>query len=139
MRKRILFAFVMVISCLCVMTSTTFAVTDRASDQISSYYIDVIPTTGSIGVSFSVSGNRFMEKIGCESIDVYEKDGSEWELVESWDEDDEGMSVTNSPRHRNAIYCNGETGVEYKVVVTIFAEDDVARDTRTKTSYVTGR
>ena len=80
-----------------------------------------------------------MNKIGCESIEVYEKEGADWQLVESLDEDDEGMSSTNVPRHRNDIACDGEAGVEYKVVVTIFAENDAGRDTRTKTSYVTGR
>ena len=40
--------------------------------------------------------------------------------------------------HTNSIYFDSEKGVEYKVVVTIFAEDDDGRDSRSKTFYVTG-
>lgn len=139
MKKRNLLSFIMVIACLCAMVSTSLAAPARASDQINSYDIYVIPTANTLNVGISVSGNAVMNKIGCESIEVYEKSGSGWELKESLDEDDEGMSSTNVPRHRNTIPCDGEEGVEYKVVVTIFAEDDEARDTRSKTFFVTGR
>ena len=139
MKKRNLFSFVVVIACLCAMVSTSIAAPARASDQIKSYDIYVIPTANTLNVGISVSGNAVMNKIGCESIEVYEKNGSGWKLTESLDEDDEGMSSTNAPRHRNEIPCDGEAGVEYKIEVTIFAEDDAGRDTRSRTLYVTGR
>lgn len=78
-----------------------------------------------------------MNKIGAESIRVYENRGTYWSLVEYLKEDDAGMSVLNNYAHGNTIYCNGTAGVEYKVAATVFAEDDAGRDTRSKTTYVT--
>ena len=79
-----------------------------------------------------------MDKIGCESIKVYEKSGTRWTLVNSADEDDLGMSQYNSRLQKNTIQFDSESGVEYKVSVTIFAENSSGRDTRTRTFYVTG-
>lgn len=108
----------------------------RASDQISSYDIDVAPFSDEIEVYFSVFGAGPMNKIGCESIYVYEV--GDLTPVESFDEYDTGMSRRNGASHTNSIYFDSEKGVEYKVVVTIFAEDDDGRDSRSKTFYVTG-
>lgn len=80
-----------------------------------------------------------MNKLGCESIKVYEKSGSRWISCETWDEDDTGMSRSNGAMYANTIYCDGDADVEYKVVVTIFAENDAGRDTRSQTFYVTGK
>lgn len=115
------------------------AAESRASDQISMYGITVTPASGVLSVRFSVAGYGIMDKVGCESIYVYEKSGSSWRLTESWDEDDPGMSRYNSYSQVNTILCDGEAGVDYKVVVTIFAEDSAGRDTRSKTVYVTGK
>ncbi len=49
------------------------------------------------------------------------------------------MSVTKRGHLGNTITFSGTAGVEYMVVVTVFAEDDNARDTRSKTFYVTGQ
>ena len=97
------------------------------------------PTSGTLNVKFSVSGTSMREKIGCESIKVYEKSGTQWTLVDSTDEDDLGMSRYNSRSQKNTIQFDGESGVEYKVSVTVFAENSEGRDTRTETFYVTGR
>ena len=77
-----------------------------------------------------------MNELGCESIYVYEVGKSI--PVESWDEDDYGMTRSNGFAYSHTIYCDSEKDVEYKVVVTIFAEDDDGRDSRSKTFYVTG-
>ena len=94
---------------------------------------------GHINIEFYVTGNGTMDKLGCESIEVYEQVGTRWEPAENFYEDDDGMSVTNSLRYRNTISCNAEQGVEYKVEVTVFAENDADRDTRSQTFYVTGK
>ena len=139
MKAKRFISFIFATVCLFMLTIPSFATENRASAQIALYEIVVTPTAGTINVKFTVSGSSIMNKIGCESIEVYEKSGSSWDLTESWDEDDNGMSLYNSIAQRNTIYCNGEAGVEYKVVVTIFAENDAGRDTRTRTVYVTGK
>lgn len=101
--------------------------------------MNVTPTKGELNVKFSVTANGPANKVGCESIYVYEKSGTNWTFVDSRDEDDSGMSRNNYYAHANNIYFDSEAGVEYKVVVTIFAENDNGRDTRSETFYVTGR
>ncbi len=111
----------------------------RASGQIWSYSMNVTPSQGTLNVAFSVVGTGSTSKVGCESIYVYKQEGNIWILVESHLEDDENMSKTNSYRYGNTVCCSGTSGVSYKVVVTIFAENSVGRDTRNQTFYVTGQ
>lgn len=138
MKKRTI-AFIMAMICLCMTVTASAVEARRASSQIVDSSIQVIASGGRINVEFYVRGNGTMDKLGCESIEVYEQVGTSWESAESFYEDDNGMSVTNSLRHRNTIPCNAEQGVEYKVEVTIFAENDDGRDTRSQTFYVTGK
>ena len=132
-------SFVLVFICMLTLTISAYAIENRASDQINSYSVIVTPTSGTLNVYFSVSGTGLMEKIGCESIEVYEKSGTQWNLVDSMDEDDLGMSRYNAITQKNTIQFDGEAGVEYKVSVIVFAENSAGRDTRTRTLYVTGK
>ena len=132
-------SFVLVFICMFTLTISAYAIENRASDQIALYNITVTPTSGTLNVKFSVSGTGVMEKIGCESIRTYEKSGTRWSLVDSMDENDPGMSRYNTNAQKNTIQFDGESGVEYKVSVTVFAENSAGRDTRTETFYVTGR
>ena len=132
-------SFVLIFICMFTLTISAYAIENRASDQIALYDISVTPTSGTLNVKFSVSGTSMMEKIGCESIKVYEKSGTQWTLVDSTDEDDLGMSRYNSRSQKNTIQFDSDSGVDYKVSVTIFAENSSGRDTRTRTLYVTGK
>ncbi|MCI8539821.1 MAG: hypothetical protein HFF18_14385 [Oscillospiraceae bacterium] len=134
--KNKLIAFICVVACLATMIVPAFAVETRASSQIIRYSMDATTSKDTIEVFFSVTGVGTMQKIGCESIYIYEKSGTRWSLVETFTEDDSGMSRTNTHSHRNTIYYTGDADVEHKVVVTIFSEDDTERDIRTKTFYV---
>jgi len=136
-RKHLIPLFLVVILSF-ALTTSSLAAERRASDQINRYSIAVTPVSNSLQVTFSVYSYSLADKIGCESIEVYEKSGSRWSLTESLDENDAGMSTSNSRKYVNTIYCDSEPGVEYKVVVTIFAENSAGRDTRTQTKYVTG-
>ena len=49
------------------------------------------------------------------------------------------MFTKNARRYANVVSADCEVGVRYRVVVTIFAEDSASRDTRSKTTYVTGQ
>lgn len=139
MKKKFFLSAIIAFICVGSSLFLAFAAETRASRQISIYSMNVTPITGMLDVKFSVTANGPANKLGCESIYVYEKSGSRWDFVDSKDEDDPGMSRTDYYAHRNNIYFDSESGVEYKVVVTIFAENDEGRDTRTKTFYVTGK
>lgn len=134
--KRRLIAFVCAVICLTVTVASAFATETRASEQISHYSMDVTTSGDTIRVNFSVTSYKLLNKIGCEHITVYEKSGTKWSYVESLFEDDPDMSRSNTFTCTNTIYIDGDADKEYKVIVTIFAEDDNGRDTRTKTFYV---
>lgn len=140
MKRNRVISIITVAVCLCLMSVTTFAAEERrASDQIVRYDMKVTTGTDYIDVYFSIDGNGLMNGIGCESIKIYEKEGTSWELIESRDEDDTGMSRSNGLSYANTISFDGEEDIEYRVKVTVFAENDAGRDTRSKTFYVTGR
>ena len=125
--------------CLMAMLVPASAFDTRASEQIYYHSIDASASGGQIVTRFSVMGNVPMDKLGCQSIKIYEKRGSSWISVASFDEDDAGMSRTNGTRHSNSISWSCKSSVEYRVSVTVFAEDSAGRDTRSKTVYVMGK
>ena len=125
--------------CMMMMFLPTHATEMRASEQIRSYGINVTSSSGEIDVQVTVRGIGTSSKLGCESIEVYEDTNGRWKEVESLDEFDEGMSDRNSRGYINTIYIDGEVGSYYKVIVTIFAEDENGRDAREETFYVTCR
>lgn len=95
MKQNRFVSLLMVAICMFLIAVPALAAETRASNQITSYNITVTPASSTLNVKFSVSGNTIMNKIGCESIKVYEKSGSLWSSYESWDEDDTGMSRNN--------------------------------------------
>ena len=125
--------------CLMAMLVPASAISMRASEQIFMHSIDADASGGEIVTRFTVWGNTIMDKLGCQSIQIYEKRSSSWVSVASFDEDDEGMSKTDGTRHSNSIGWACKSGAEYRVDVTIFAENSTGRDTRSKTVYVTGK
>lgn len=124
--------------CLIIAVVPAVAAEMRASEQIGYSSINVTAFNGSIKTDFSITGTSVMDKIGCGSIFIYEKSGSRWILCADFSENDTGMSRTNFARHANVITWACESGVEYRVDVTVFAENSAGRDTRSKTVYVTG-
>ena len=115
-----------------------------ASDQIDSYYMDVIPLKGGkMAVEFSIVGNDTMDAIGCESIKVYRRGGSYWVFTAEFTRDDDGMMNTNTGVWDNTIYYQGTTGTQYKFVVEVFAETSSGfaegYDSRSESFIVTGQ
>lgn len=139
MKRNRAISLILALICIMSLIIPTFAVNTRASDQISIYRMDTIVTEGAINIEFSITGKVIMKKIGCESIYIYKKVGTAWIYDDDKTENDPGMSVTKRGHLGNTITFSGTAGVEYMVVVTVFAEDDNARDTRSKTFYVTGQ
>lgn len=138
MKARKLAAFLMSIVCVTMLLVPALAAENRASDQIKQYGMTVTPGSGTLDVEFTITGTNSMNKIGCESIYVYKKVGTSWVYVTSRDEDDEGMSRTNFVTHQNMISIPCTAGIQYKVEVTVFAENSAGRDTRSKTFFLTG-
>lgn len=136
-RNKVCAALIAVI-CIISLTVSAFAA-ETSSAQIANYEMSVRAGSGTLNTEFEVTGNGPVNKLGCESIYVYRKTDTGWAYVTSVLEDDEGMSKTNSSYHTKVIYVNCTAGVRYKVVVTIFAENDAGRDTRTEVFYLTGK
>lgn len=136
--KKIKSCITLIIVCTLFMANTTFA-SARASEQISFYMMDVTSTgNGRIAIMFSITGTNFMDRIGAQSIYVLERKAYGWDIAESWDADDPGMIEENAAKHGNTIYFNGESGKEYRIVVTVFAEDEYGEsDSRSKTFNIT--
>ena len=118
-------SFVLSIICLAMLSLPGFAADARASNQIMSYSMSTTPGNGTIDVEFGITGKGTMSKLGCEYI-----------YVTMRDEDDTGMSKKNSFIHNNMISIPCEDDTEYKVVVTVFAEDAEGRDSRTQPFYL---
>ena len=136
MKTKKLLSLFCVFTCLIMMSIPAFA---RASDQIDLYWMTTTSSDSQIHVEFNVEGTDTMDRIGCESIFVYESSGGRWVEVDHLDENDPGMSRSNTYRFTNLVSVNCEVGVRYKVVVTVFAEDSAGqRDAREQTFYVTG-
>lgn len=136
MKSKKLISLFCAIICMMTMAVPAFA---RASDQINDYLIDVVSANEQLYIDFSVSGTGLMDRVGCESIDIYLSDGSNWIKQESFDENDSGMSKRNVRRFANTVTADCEAGARYRVVVTIFAENSAGRDSRTQTFYLNGK
>lgn len=139
MKRTRLLAGLVALVCVAMTIVPTLAATVRSSEQIMSYSMDVTTGVGTLNTHFTVTGNGTMNKLGCQSIYVYQKTDAGWSYVCSVLENSAGMSQTNTYRHLNTIYIDSKAGVEYRVVVTIFAENSSGRDTRTQNFLVTGR
>lgn len=137
MKNKVL-SFVLVITCIFAMAVPMFAAETRESAQIKLYSMEVTPGDGTLDVEFAITGKGPMTKIGCESIYVYKKVGTSWIYVTDRDEDDTGMSKSNTYAHMNMISIPCTAGVQYKVEVTLFAENAAGRDARSDEFFLTG-
>ena len=137
MKKRIFIVTLLLICSLSFAFPASAAI--QASDQIIAYEINVLPASESrIAIEFSVTGAGRMAVIGAKSITIYEKNGLYWSYADGCTQDDEGMTRTNALKHSNTIYFDGESGKEYRIHVTVFAEDSSGEsDSRSESFYVT--
>ena len=136
MKKTKILALILVVCTL--LTIPSFAAEPRASEQIHMHLVYAVAEPGQIYVEASIYGNGIMDKIGCQSIDIFEDDNGWWSLCYSLYEDDEGMSSEDTYGHIYANTFESEVGVDYYVLITVFAENENGRDNRTYEYYVTG-
>lgn len=110
--------------CIAVLSTSAFAAT-KASEQIYRYYLNAGAgdNSGLIIVDFSITATGTMKNIGAESIVIFEQGDHGWEVVESYDSDDPDMSTSDQTHYGSSIHYQGESGREYRVIVTVFAED----------------
>lgn len=133
MKKIRIFAILLVV--FITLALPIYASTTRASEQLNSYGIDVNRPTGELYVTVHVSGTLDVTKTGCEVVRIYEKVGSFWVVRDYLREDDPNMYV-NSRIYLHTHTFDANDNAEYRVDVTIFAEDPDGRDTRSFTYYV---
>lgn len=115
----------------------TFAVNKRASDYIDAYDIDAVYTSdGEIAIKFSIEGKGDMDCLGAEEIIVYEKVNGIWMISDYFDRDDPGMVDTDTNIYTHTVYSHGYADAEYKILVSVFAEDSTGSDSRYEEVYV---
>lgn len=130
-------AFVLLLT-LCAAFSICASAALLSSDQLYDYEVSVSRMGGGqLKISFSTWGSGRMMRLGAESIVISERSGGSWQEVASFDRYDSGMSKANTSLFKSQIYFDGTEGVEYRIVVTVFAEDSSGSDSRIKTFYVT--
>ena len=69
-----------------VLATPTYAISDKASDQLFHYNVDVTTSNGKINVSANVVGSLSATKVGLENIcvDVYKRQELELIIIESY-------------------------------------------------------
>ena len=59
-----------------------------------------------------------MDRLGAESIRIFERGTYGWELADTIDEDEPNMVKTNFPKYGNTVYFQGVSGEQYQIIVT---------------------
>lgn len=138
MRKNMIRLCALIFVLSLALSVPALAVTITASDQIHSYDMDVLAIgNGKLAIEFSIEGTGWMDRIGAKSIVIYEKFGNNWLIVASYDKDDPGMSTKNINMYGNTIYYSGYSGTQYRVQITVFAENASGSDSRFGELYIT--
>ena len=136
MKKTKVLALILVVCTLLAIPS--FAAEPRASEQIHMHIVYAEAEPGHIYVEATIYGTEIMDKIGCQNLQILKMTDSGWELYVSLFENDEGMSSEDTFVHDYTNTFESEVGVEYYVLITVFAENENGRDNRTYEYYVTG-
>lgn len=136
MKKTKVLALILVVCTL--LTIPSFAAEPRASEQIHMHIVYAEAEPGHIYVEATIYGTEIMDKIGCQNLQILKMTDSGWELYVSLFENDEGMSSEDTFVHDYTNTFESEVGVEYYVLITVFAENENGRDNRTYEYYVTG-
>ena len=127
-----------VLAAIMLLSIPSFAVDTRASEQIHMHIVYAEAEPGHIYVEATIYGTEIMDKIGCQNLQILKMTDSGWELYVSLFENDEGMSSEDTFVHDYTNTFESEVGVEYYVLITVFAENENGRDNRTYEYYVTG-
>ena len=126
----------LLLACALIMATPAFA---RASDQISSYYIDATPMgNGEIIIEFSITAPFYMQEIGAKSVSVFEVTSTNFVPKATYTTEDDHMISTDTWVHDDYVTFYGEAGKEYYIIVTIYAKDyDGGSDSRHEDFMIT--
>lgn len=106
-----------------------------ASEYLSSYggYIEQGTTsTGSLVINFTVAGVEPSDRIGVSQIIIYKANGSRVATIQG--SVSNGLLRENALIHMSSYSYNGQPGVSYYAVLTMYAERDGGSDSRTYTT-----
>lgn len=137
MRKLVLLAVILSM----LINTSVFAMQDEGLIPYASHYLDefsvVLSAEGDaeMCVSVSVDGVGKQDKIGVASIDIEERSGNGWVYFDTlYAADNPDFYDYNSYDYMGDAYFEGTPGVEYRVIVYVYAEKDGGSDTRSITS-----
>lgn len=128
--KRIL-ALVLLLALVSSCSLAFAAAQPRASELIVDRFVYAYALgDGKVRFSVDITTIRSVDKLGFSSIELQEKQGSDWETVKSAT----NKFGYNRINYSYSISYNGTIGNEYRVYVKYYAEDDGVSDTKTTTS-----
>lgn len=138
MKKRV---FLIAFALLMLIGTTVCAAQADGVMPCASYYLDqyfiALSAEGNeeMSVSVLVEGVGVQDKIGISYIDIEEKVGNRWSYVDTLDAaDNPGFYDYDSDAYMGDVYFEGTPGVEYRVIVCVYAGKNGGSDTRTITS-----
>lgn len=128
LKKRFLalfFVFVLTSISIC----SALDVQPYASAQLSRYSASAVAkSNGEIAVAFVVEGTGIMSKLGLDSVVLSEYTSGRWVEVETYNRSDFNKTRTNAVSYTDSISLDGESGVRYKIDVTVFATNASGTD-----------
>ncbi len=132
-----LFALACALAVLTSVAGTANAVAE-ASDYLISYsaWMTAGDDSGEVYISFDVEGTHVMDEIGCDTIELQEKNGTQWLPI--WYKSgnvSNGLVAEDEDFHwDDVLYSRATSGKQYRAKVTIFAADSEGSDGRIVTT-----
>ena len=138
------FRIIVFVVALTLLLSTAAFATMNASAYITMTNTWITRSGNTVKVNFSIVGNGTMDKIGVKYVYLYEKNGTDWDLVETFDytdpDYDDIMMDTDIGGHAGYLPYSGFASKSYYADVRFYAEKNGGSDTiqqNTPTSHGT--
>lgn len=138
-KTRVLGIFVaMSLSCGLVGSASAIDMVPDASYYLSSYAVSAGTYTNChVVISFDVHATRIMDLVGASYLVIQEYDNGVWTGVHSYfGSTDNGMLEANSSICVGSVTYIGNTGSQYRGIVTVYAGDASGEDSRTITTNI---
>lgn len=143
MKKRCLRILMFLIAMALVLSMVAFAAMTE-SDYIAATSAWITRSGNTVKVNFSIVGTGTMDKIGVKYVYLYERNGSDWDLVETFEYTDPDYDdiMMDSDIHAHAGYLpySGSASKSYYADCRFYAEKNGGSDTiqqNTPTSHGT--
>ena len=132
MKKRTFRTFAFVVALTLLLSTAAFAAMN-ASAYIAATNTWITRSGNTVEVNFSIVGTGMMDKIGVKYVYLYERNGSDWDLVETFDytdpDYDDIMIDSNSSGHAGYLPYSGYANKSYYADVRFYAEKNGGSDT----------